>query len=646
MRLEYRADIDGLRAVAVLSVILYHAGIRAFGGGYVGVDIFFVISGYLITSIITVETVDNRFSIVRFYERRVRRILPALYVVVASCIPFAWLEMVPEQLSQFGHSIGATVIFASNILFWREAGYFAPASELKPLLHIWSLSLEEQFYMVFPAVFLLLRRFRRRVLIGLMGGAIVISLALTEWAWRHVPGAAFYLLPTRLWELLAGSLCAVIALEHGRTPAPFLSLLGLVCVVVPVLWYDDRIPWPSLFTVVPVAGTCALMLFSGPDTLVGRLLGTRACTSIGVISYSAYLWHQPLFAFARLGMAHAPSSAEMLALSALALAMGGLSWRFIERPFRNPVMVGTRLLVLFVALTSAALLSVSAILWYPAVWEDRWAAGQTPQARAVLAVLAKSTAHPDLRINITPCRFIEEGLTPGIARRLRECRDRHGPGLLVIGDSHGIDLFGELTGQYPGPFLVGIAKGQCRPHHLMRDCQYAAVSHFLRANPGVFHHVVFEQAGFYLLRRNGEAGERDQIASLAMDAPVRDVVPDTAVIAADFAYLRELADHVPVVWYGPRLEPMVTLRALMRAGCAYPYRLRPGQAETYRRLDRTLAERARTLRTVRYVSQIDAVGLQMPRDFLSCDRSFWADTDHYSALGEWTFGQRMPRFWQ
>ena len=207
--MKYRREIDGLRAVAVLPVILFHGGFAGFEGGYLGVDVFFVLSGYLITSILYQEHAAGSFSILKFYERRARRILPALILVVLACIPFAWAWLVPRELAEFSRSVLSVVAFVSNVYFWTQSNYFATAAELKPLLHTWSLGIEEQFYVAYPLVIAAIWRMNRKWLPAILLVAVVASLVLAQWVVGHRPSAAFFLLPTRAWELLAGGLVAV-----------------------------------------------------------------------------------------------------------------------------------------------------------------------------------------------------------------------------------------------------------------------------------------------------------------------------------------------------------------------------------------------------------------------------------------------------
>ena len=344
----YRREIDGLRALAVLPVMLFHAGFSGFSGGFVGVDVFFVISGYLITGILINEQANGTFTLTGFYERRARRILPALFVVLLACLPFAWAWLLPSDLKAFARSLAAAAISLSNILFWRESGYFDTSSELKPLLHTWSLGVEEQYYMVFPLLLLGLARWRPHWTPHVLWAGAALSLALAQWAALHQPSLAFYLLPTRGWELLAG---ALLAYYHSR-PAPRIphaaalnqagSLLGLAMVAYAVLRFDQHTPFPGVYALLPTLGAVLMIACAQPGTWVGCLLATPLLVGIGLISYSAYLWHQPVLAFARYYLMTQPRPAVMAALLLLILGLAWLSWRYVERPFRHKNGVSRR----------------------------------------------------------------------------------------------------------------------------------------------------------------------------------------------------------------------------------------------------------------------------------------------------------------
>ena len=335
----YRREIDGLRALAVLPVILFHAGFETFSGGFVGVDVFFVISGYLITTIILTELEQGKFSIVNFYERRARRILPALFLVMLVCIPFAWLYLPSSDYKYFSQSLVAVSIFASNILFWLESGYFDAAAELKPLLHTWSLAVEEQFYVLFPLFLLLFWRLGKRWILVMLGLVFVASLAVAQWGAYTKPATAFYLLPTRGWELLIGAFAAFYLSQGNRkdfdkSVSEFGGWLGVALILYAVFAYSKATPFPGLCALVPTLGTVLVILFATQQTTVGKFVGNKAFVGVGLISYSAYLWHQPLFAFARHRNLSDQNHIIFLIFSALTLLLAYLSWRYVETPFR------------------------------------------------------------------------------------------------------------------------------------------------------------------------------------------------------------------------------------------------------------------------------------------------------------------------
>ncbi|MBK1646027.1 hypothetical protein CKO25_15490 [Thiocapsa imhoffii] len=340
----YRREIDGLRSFAVLPVILFHGGFALFGGGFIGVDIFFVISGFLITSIILEEHRLGQFSLLNFYERRARRILPALFFVMLVTIPFGWWLLSPSDLRDFAQSLVAITVFASNILFWQESGYFDTAAELKPMLHTWSLAVEEQYYVLFPLLIMAAWRLGTRRLAWLIAAIGAASLLIAELQLRSDPTAAFFLLPARAWQLLVGSLAAFVVLDWPRYPrlleehrvaCEILGAIGLAMIVGATFLFHDRLPFPGLLALVPTIGTALILLCSTSRTLVGRLLGFAPLVGIGLISYSAYLWHQPLFAFVRHASVGEVAAPLMLALSGLTLLLAYLSWRFVEQPFRD-----------------------------------------------------------------------------------------------------------------------------------------------------------------------------------------------------------------------------------------------------------------------------------------------------------------------
>jgi peptidoglycan/LPS O-acetylase OafA/YrhL len=339
--LRYRAEIDGLRALAVVPVILFHAGLNLFSGGFVGVDVFFVISGFLITTIIINELDQGKFSVVNFYERRARRILPALFFVILVTLPFAWMWLTPRDMKDFAQSLAAVATFSSNILFLLESGYFDTTAELKPLLHTWSLAVEEQYYIFFPLLLMLTWRFGRRWTLAVLAVIFFLSFGLGQWAAYNQPSAAFYLLPTRGWELLVGAFAAFYLQKRDHIQSHAFnqaaSLLGLVLVTYAVFAFDKRTPFPTFYTLVPTVGTALIIFSAVKGTYVNTLLSSKPMVGIGLISYSAYLWHQPMFALVRHRSLNEPSMALFIGLGIFSLMLAYFSWKYIETPFRNKV---------------------------------------------------------------------------------------------------------------------------------------------------------------------------------------------------------------------------------------------------------------------------------------------------------------------
>jgi len=347
MKTIYRSEIDGLRAIAVGGVILYHAklnisGYDFFQGGFIGVDIFFVISGYLITSIILKELlITGTFSFTNFYQRRIRRILPALLLVMMTSISFAWLYLLPGSLIDFSKSILYSIGFSSNFYFhYSGQDYGDTTGLLKPFLHTWSLSIEEQFYIIFPIILFFTFRYFKNYIIHLFIFGFIISLGLADWSSKNLPSFAFYYLPTRAWELLVGSILAYVEVNKGqRSNSKILNLIspiiGLTLIVYSFLFFNDNTFHPSIYTLFPVTGVCLIIWFSNKGEIVSKILSTRFFIWVGLISYSLYLWHYPIFAFSRITEFTEGNIYKKILLLIIVLSLSCISYYLVERPFRN-----------------------------------------------------------------------------------------------------------------------------------------------------------------------------------------------------------------------------------------------------------------------------------------------------------------------
>jgi len=430
--MEYRREIDGLRAVAVLPVILFHAGFQVVGGGFVGVDIFFVISGYLITTILIHELEAGQFSILNFYERRARRILPALFLLLLVCLPFAWFWLVPDDLKGFSQSLVAVTAFASNVLFWQQSDYFDSSAEFKPLLHTWSLAVEEQFYLLFPLFLMLFWRRDQRMLLLVLVGTALASLGAAQWGVARDPTATFFLLPTRGWELAIGALCAYYlsrpgAGRHSQRVRELASLAGMGLIGISIFAFSKYTPFPSVYALLPTVGAAMIILFAAPSTTVGAILGSRALVGVGLVSYSAYLWHQPILAFARHRSVDGPGPALMAGLVVLTMVLAYLSWQFVEKPFRNRSKFGRPQVFAFAIAGSLLFLGIGVVGHKT---DGMRSVKTTPQQREVLRTVAASPKRAGCH-------------TKGLDyRKPQDACAFNGPDgeWAVFGDSHAIEL--------------------------------------------------------------------------------------------------------------------------------------------------------------------------------------------------------------
>jgi len=353
----HRREIDGLRSLAILPVLIFHSGFSWMPGGFFGVDIFFVISGFLITGIILRElNSTSRLSIVDFYERRARRIMPALFLVMIVTTIAAYFILWPQQWATYLGSLVSITYFGSNYFFLSKSGYFDPDIDLNPMLHTWSLAIEEQFYVIFPLLlWLLWKTLKTRNWTIVLGVIAVGSLILANTSYANDPTSTFYLLQFRAWELLAGSFAAMALSRREKAySSQWLSLLGLFMLLVSIfLIPSGAAPHPGFITLIPVLGTVLIVLTAGEGTLVNRLLSLKLLVGVGLISYSAYLWHQPMFALFRVTQATEPSPWAFLPLIVITLGLAALSWKFVENPFRNrklfsrhQIFIGTAIMLI------------------------------------------------------------------------------------------------------------------------------------------------------------------------------------------------------------------------------------------------------------------------------------------------------------
>ncbi|MBX9721393.1 MAG: acyltransferase [Candidatus Obscuribacterales bacterium] len=519
--MNHRDEIDGLRAIAVIPVILFHAGFQVFGGGFVGVDVFFVISGYLITSIIISEMHKGAFTLVGFYERRIRRILPALMLVVFTCIPITLFCLLPQDVTQFAQSLVSVSLFASNILFYLKSGYFDSGAELKPLLHTWSLAVEEQYYLLYPMFLLLIWQCGKRLIVRILLVLGLFSLVAAHWGSHAYPLAAFFLLPTRAWELLIGALVAFYLAEPDNSRLKVtavtqsLSMCGMSFIVYAVFAFDKHTPFPSLYGLIPTIGTALVLLFATKQTLVGKVLGSRILVGLGLISYSLYLWHHPLFAFARHRSLEEPDKIVFVVLTAACLILAYISWRWIETPFRNKQRISRGYVLVLGAVCSCTLIGLGLIGYF----KNGFVEGFSPPEMKMFYYPEKHTR-----------KLYREGtcfltLDQAVSAFGKECAESStGYRTLIWGDSHAAALSVGLRQALPS--VTQYTAGGCPP---IKDVVIQWNQHCKEINDFVMKEIERIRPSQIFLHANW-TGYKDHEVGIDLAKTIRDVqkvVPST-----------------------------------------------------------------------------------------------------------------------
>jgi peptidoglycan/LPS O-acetylase OafA/YrhL len=446
----YRPEIDGLRALAVLPVLLFHAGL-GMRGGFMGVDIFFVISGYLITTLIARDLQLGCFKMRDFWERRIRRILPAAAVMVIATLIAGAIILLPQSFENLGQSALAQSLMVSNFYFWQQDGYFAAPSDYEALLHTWSLAVEEQFYLVLPALLVFLnRKFPARITV-VLGLVFLTSMIWSFFGPYLYPTASFYLLPARAWELLLGSLIAIFAIKvpGGRLGAEFLSLAGIVLMVYPMLTYVPTTPFPGVAAISPCLGAALFILATRKHgTLARQFLSLSPFVFIGKISYSLYLWHWPLLVFGRHLSIHETSLENRLVLLIASFALAILSWRYVETPFRRPGLLAGQKQTFIFFYVATFIIAVAGTFAYKT---DGLPVRFDSKILAVSRVSDEKFDAPDNR------NLREDGKIP----RLEKTPDVK-PTIMVWGDSHAkaaLPVFRDLCQHYQTDILYACKGG-------------------------------------------------------------------------------------------------------------------------------------------------------------------------------------------
>lgn len=632
----YRADIDGLRAIAVMLIVLFHFGLTRLAGGFVGVDVFFVISGFLITTITLRDMQAGRFGFKRFYMRRLRRLGPALGVTLLATLAVGIWLLSPSHLRAMGDAAIATVFSVSNIFFYNHAGYFDLDALAKPLLHTWSLAVEEQFYLIWPLVLLGLARLAQPGRYAVVAGIGVAGVIVAEWLLSIDPAAAFYLPVARMHEFAVGAAAALWGRTLRNGPAAHLaSALGGVMILVSGLAYTETMRFPGLSALLPCLGA-GFLIVAGPGAAFNRLLAWRPVVYVGQISYSLYLVHWPLVVFYAYRYGLPDSWTEVLGLTAAALVLGSAMYHLVETPFRaaapgHGFAVPDRGLLTRAGVTVAVILAACTV-----IGTTRGLPGRLPPEIATM-IDAIDTAKAARKggIRTGSCYLTEDTGQPA-DEVLSACLPKVTDGaVVVLGDSHAADIWAALQGLYPDLPLVQLTGAGCqlsqlpnRPRHCRQMYDWAG--EWLADNADRLAGVIYSERGAGMLDADPEQH--------------RHVQPDPVRVDRVVAGLSRIdASGVPVMFWGPRPElhpePIVRLQQLRSVEAL---RQDAGQWDiaAFRDLDGLIAERAAAA-GLAYLSSLSAICAPTCPLFLADGGPVLTDYGHWSPRGGQMLAERV-----
>lgn len=639
--IKYRKEIDGLRAIAILPVIWSHSGLPYLKGGYIGVDVFFVISGFLITSILLGELNQGSFSLTRFYERRARRILPALIVVITlTSISVPMISQHPKFLSDYGSSVLSTVLFSSNIYFWQTSGYFGSTSELAPLLHTWSLAVEEQFYILFPLFMFAIFQLGKRVLIGALVVISFTSLAVAEWGAVNYPIANFYLLPTRAWELLLGAVGAIIFASSffdkiERRASNALSIFGMFLILGSYYFFSPSTLHPTKFTILPTLGTLLVLIFAKKDNLAGRVLSLKALTGIGLISYSLYLWHQPVLALLKNHYTIHLSIQVIFFAVLLIFILSFLTWRFVETPFRNKSTFNTSRIFKY-SIASLIFVGFLGLIFKSNVYIQNELYPE--DIKRYKELLTADNDHSSQEMISDRCKFWSDEFDNAFVSNFDSCVSTYDKAIFITGGSHGMDLYNAVAKNTSFPFVVSVSRGYCRPYKYIGTlshepaCHYEDLKKFLSHYSKNISHVFYTQTPVSLSYvKPLSVAKQDDISLDAIDTVV------------DYLFSLKSEYNLSVTMIG--MLPPLTISPI-NWDYTRPFESQTAEIISYEAIGISkyiddLFETRLGIHNIPYVTKFDSFGLSYPKSLFQEGTITYSDYNHISEHGENIFGQQL-----
>jgi peptidoglycan/LPS O-acetylase OafA/YrhL len=641
--INYRPEIDGLRAIAVLAVIIYHApaiifqGFTLFKGGYLGVDIFFVISGYLISAIIIKEIQENgSFSFKNFYERRIRRILPVLFIVVLISFYFSYLFLLPTDFIDYSKSSLSTLFFGSNYYFYfLNLDYSQFTGFKKPLLHTWSLSIEEQFYIFFPiTMFIAFKKFKKNfafILWFIFLTSFVLSIVQTE----KNQILSFYSLHSRIWEFCLGAIASVYfyrkKLNFTNSFKNLISIFGLVLIFYSLLFLDHKYQHPSYFTLIPTVGTFLIILFSYKNNFVAKTLSSKILVWIGLISYSLYMWHYPVFAYADHmqfvgGYEIGKNIFTVIFFIFLIFSISTLSYFFLEKPFRNKNFKFKN-----VSITLLLILLACVILnFYTLKKEGKINSENTKYETYIKNTMVNEECkfYSNKKDNF----FIDEELK----NRYEDCKEKHKKFILIIGDSHAGNLYNAISKTTNYDFVLGLIKHGCRPSK-HENCQFLGAEKFIETEIKNIKEIIITHKGSFFLTNTGDPNNENLTY-------VRKLPILKNEVSKTLRYLKKINILFPVIFVGPHIEPNIFLSKKNIKS------LLNGDLEQFEsnlnfdliKVDEYL-ERQMKKNGIRYISKIKQLSFNFKEDYVVNNKITFKDIGHWSDYGEYYFGKKLVK---